>query len=161
MSRTVPFKIELKGGKELVERLKGAEKGHGAYAVTTQVAEELLYELQLGGGRGVHYDDGPSGRTPESDWASDWAHKQPGAQYPTGYLQEHHHIGGRKGNTVTIASDAPYTSVIISGGTVGPNDGVVAPNNYPERTLRGFVFKEHTDLFSTALMRYYNLRDYL
>ncbi len=159
MSRDSTFKIELKGLKEFREKLKGAERGQGAYAKMREIAEEFVDLTQNDPGAGVHYSYGPVGNAPISDWMEE----KPGP-YPTGYLSENHHVGGRKGLSVQVASQAPYTAKIIDGGPTNlpHGEGYIAPNNYPERTLKKVLAStEYEGLIEEVLLRYYNLYDYL
>lgn len=158
MSRDTPFKIELKGLNKLQEKLKGAEKGQGAYATMTKIADKFVEEIQDKPGAGVHYPYGPAGNAPISDWFSG---KKP---TPTGYLHENHYVGGRKGLSVQVMSKAKYTAKIIDGGPINlpERDGYIQPNNYPERTLKKITDStEYEDLIEEVLLRYYNLHDYL
>ena len=160
MSRDAPFKIELKGLKSLQEKLKGAERGQGAYAKMTEIAEEFVDLTQDDPGAGVHYSYGPVGNAPRSDWMED---KKQGP-YPTGYLHENHYVGGRKGMSVQVASKAPYTAKIIDGGETNlpHGGGYIQPNNYPQRTLKKVVDSTgYEQDIREILLRYYNLHDYL
>lgn len=159
MSRDAPFKIELRGLKSLQEKLKGAERGHGAYAKMREIAEDFVDLTQNDPGAGVHYSYGPVGNAPISDWIED----KPGP-YPTGYLSENHEVGGRKGLSVQVVSRAPYTAKIIDGGSTNlpHGEGYIAPNNYPERTLKKVVDSTgYEQDIREILLRYYNLHDYL
>lgn len=163
MSRDSSFKIELKGLKGLQEKLKGAERGHGAYARMTEIAKEFVQETKKYPGTGTHYYVA-SGNAPTSEYwvPSSWKHKQEGAEYPSGYLHKHHEIGGRKGMSVTVVSSAPYTAKIINGGPTR-NGGEIAPNNYPSRTLKYIQNSDerYEQLIRATLVEYYNLHDYL
>lgn len=138
MSNLVNFRIDISATSGLMKMLKNAPKGYGAYAATSKVADKVLAEIKKGG-KGVSYSDGPSGGAPISiPGKKNYVIGSKGGkarQFPRGYLSQSHFKGGRKGNSITIMSNAPYTHSIINGG-VTPTGGIYPGNKYPERVLK-------------------------